>query len=419
MGNRRRRMHGKRRRQFSNAPFKHIISMKTEDQHDHPHPDEDADASTSTITEAVADPDAAVADPDAISEQLSHYSSPHLDPNYKGLRTEKEAFEFMQSQGLTHDHIPISGRAKELYEKLNPYEAPTVRESSVSSDPGDMEIYTGSDTSKPVEPKLQPYFREKFDITAKQDETPTRLESLPSQVYGKNEDVVKTMIMHDIMSGNLEANINESRKNHPETWEKWDAEKAAHDAKIEKRETKLDALQIGLSVGGVGFPPLDIVNAVVSGGRSLHSGLTGDWDAAKEHGVGAVVNVLAAVPILGDALQGVHSSQKAADLALKAGKYIKESGKAQTWIRGAKQTVDDMTGLPGRLRDKDWMGALQSAGQWAYWFDPFGSTKGTIPASVGFAEKFKTGFDEWWGDNEHVSEPHDAGPSWIQSGGIK
>ena len=57
---RRRYMHGKRRRKSSCAPFKHIISMRTEDQHDHPHPDESGDDEettepANTITEAVAD----------------------------------------------------------------------------------------------------------------------------------------------------------------------------------------------------------------------------------------------------------------------------------------------------------------------------------------------------------------------------
>ena len=50
---RRKRMHGKKRRKSSCAPFKDVISMKAEDQHDH-----DADGNhPEKSNEAVADPD--------------------------------------------------------------------------------------------------------------------------------------------------------------------------------------------------------------------------------------------------------------------------------------------------------------------------------------------------------------------------
>ena len=49
---RRKRMHGKKRRKSSYAPFKHTISMKAEDQHPH---DKDGNHLTEAVTESVAD----------------------------------------------------------------------------------------------------------------------------------------------------------------------------------------------------------------------------------------------------------------------------------------------------------------------------------------------------------------------------
>jgi len=92
---------------------------------------------------------------------------------------------------------------------------------------------------------------------------------------------------------------------------------------------KLDTIQDGLTLAGLAGPigPVaDIANTVISAGRGLYSGVTGDTEAAKRHAMNTGVNLVSAIPVIGDTLSAPRAVKAGANLAQKAivkGKKVK------------------------------------------------------------------------------------------------
>ena len=92
---------------------------------------------------------------------------------------------------------------------------------------------------------------------------------------------------------------------------------------------KLDNIQDGLTLAGLAGPVgpfADIANTVISAGRGLYSGVTGDTEAAKKHAINTGVNLVSAIPVIGDTLSAPRAVKAGANLAQKAivkGKKVK------------------------------------------------------------------------------------------------
>ncbi len=91
----------------------------------------------------------------------------------------------------------------------------------------------------------------------------------------------------------------------------------------------LDNIQDGLTLAGLAGPAgpfADIANTFISAGRGLYSGVTGDTEAAKKHALNTGVNLISAIPVIGDTLSAPRAVKAGANLAQKAivkGKKVK------------------------------------------------------------------------------------------------
>lgn len=91
----------------------------------------------------------------------------------------------------------------------------------------------------------------------------------------------------------------------------------------------LDNIQDGLTLAGLAGPVgpfADIANTVISAGRGIYSGVTGDTTAAKKHAVNTGLNLVSAIPVIGDTISAPKAIKAGANLAQKAvvkGKKVK------------------------------------------------------------------------------------------------
>ena len=92
---------------------------------------------------------------------------------------------------------------------------------------------------------------------------------------------------------------------------------------------KLDTLQDGLTLAGLAGPvgPIaDIANTFISAGRGIYSGVTGDTEAAKKHAVNTGLNLVSAIPVIGDTISAPKAIKAGLNLGQKAvvkGKKVK------------------------------------------------------------------------------------------------
>ena len=84
----------------------------------------------------------------------------------------------------------------------------------------------------------------------------------------------------------------------------------------------LDRAQTGLSGAGLIFPPADAINALISSGRGVFAGLTGDTEGAKKHGIAAAFNAAAIIPGVGEAI-AIGKGAKGLNIASKISKGAK------------------------------------------------------------------------------------------------
>jgi len=304
-------MHGKRRRKSSCAPFKHIISMRTEDQHDHPHSDELGDGvKTTSDTE---------------------------DDSYKNLPR------------LGHD------------------------ESASEVDPPNTVTEAVVDTVKPVYYDFRKNTPK--DLTSSSWPPPEK-EKNTFQHLGEETHVAQ--ILDRDQQYKLDKERDDYQKaldDRPIMQKLMDLTPEQSEIHWKKRDRNLDALQVGLSVGGIAFPPADAVNflgsLVRAGDAAVGWSRPKDWDAAKSHGKASLYNLAALVPYFGDtAGVGFNLGR----FSLKHGDDMIRPIKKGLETMNPKKTWDYLTDATVSTKSKV-QEAIRAGGTLGYWLDD----TGTIP----------------------------------------